>query len=223
MPDPARPPTAAPQQRGGWGAVAPLYRWQEPLQRRSVTTLLRVLAPLPGEAVLDLGAGTGLVARSLAGTGVTRLVALEPDPGMITAADNAGWPVVRGDALRVPLADASVDVVIASWLLHVLAPADRAAALGEAARVLRPGGRLGAVVPAVPRTLAQQLLRRAAPVLLDRHGLGALRVPTDLPGLLTDAGLQVRHHARTGRGYLADVVVCTRAAHPGRHRAGAHA
>ena len=202
-----------PRPRDGWGATARAYRWQEPLQRSSVAAVLRVLAPLPSEVVLDLGAGTGLVERALAEVGVTRVAAIEPSPGMLRAGDYAGRPALRGDAVRVPVATGSVDVVTASWVLHVLSPYDRAAAVAEAARVLRPGGRLGVVVPAVPRTAAQHLLRGAARLLGDRRGLGAFAVPVDLPGLLTDAGLQVRHHARAGRGYLADVVVCTRAAH----------
>jgi len=204
---------AGPRPRDGWGATARVYRWQEPLQRSSVAAVLRVLAPLPGEVVLDLGAGTGLVERAMAGVGLTRVAAVEPSPGMLRAGDYASLPVLRGDAVRLPVATGSVDVVTASWLLHVLSPPDRAAAVAEAARVLRPGGRLGVVVPAVPRTAVQHLLRGAARRLTDQRGLGAFRVPVDLPGLLTDAGLQVRHHARTGRGYLADVVVCTRAVH----------
>ncbi|MFC7161338.1 class I SAM-dependent methyltransferase [Aquipuribacter hungaricus] len=199
----------------GWGALAPVYRWQEPLQRRSVTTLLRVLAPLPGERVLDVGAGTGLVCRSVPDE-VRAVAAVEPSAGMPAAADLDALAAVRADAVRLPVADGSVDVVVASWLLHVLDAGDRAAAVAEAARVLRPGGRLGVVVPAVPRTTGQRQVRGAARRLADRRGLGAFRVPVDLPGLLTDAGLQVRHHARTGRGYLADVVVCTRAPGPRR-------
>jgi SAM-dependent methyltransferase len=204
-------PAPTPVRPDGWGALARTYRWQEPLQRRSVEAMLRVLAPLPGEVVLDVGAGPGIVVRSLAAAGVRRVVALERSAGMIAAAGYAGRPALRGDAVRLPVADGSVDVVTASWVLHVLDPAARAAAVTEAARVLRPGGRLGLVVPAVPRTAVQQLVRSAARGLADRRGLGAFVVPEDLPGLLTDAGLQVRHHARTSRGYLADVVVCTRA------------
>lgn len=214
-------PVTDPVRRDGWGALAGAYRWQEPLQRRSVGAVLRLLSPLPDEVVLDLGAGTGIVVRSLAAAGHRRVAALEPSRGMVDAADYAGRPAVRADAARVPVADASVDVVTATWLLHVLDPDARAAAVAEAARVLRPGGRFGLVVPAVPRSVAQHLLRRAVRGLADRRGLGAFRVPADLPGLLTDAGLQVRHHARTGRGYLADVVVCTRAPGHGGTPAGA--
>lgn len=209
---------AGPRPHDGWGVTAGLYRRQEPLQRSSVAAMLRMLAPLPGEVVLDLGAGTGLIERALAerslvGPGLIRVAAVEPSPGMLRVGDYAGRPVVRADAVRLPVATASVDVVTASWLLHVLSPSDRAAAVAEAARVLRPGGRLGIVVSAAPRTVVQHVLRGAARRVAERGGLGAFHVPVDLPGLLTAAGLQVRHHARTTRGYLADVVVCTRAAH----------
>ncbi len=193
------------------------YRWQEPLQQRSVAAMLRVLSPRPDESVLDLGAGTGMVTRALHGAGVRRVAALEPSVGMLSAADYAGRSTVRADALRLPVGDATADVVVASWLLHVLSPDARAAAVAEAARVLRPGGRFGLIVPAAPRTSAQQLVRVVARGLADLRGLGAFHVPADLPGLLTDSGLQVRHHTRTGRGYLADVVVCTRAGVRSRH------
>lgn len=195
-----------------WGALARTYRWQEPLQRRSTTTLLRVLAPRHDEVVVDLGAGVGHVARALVGSRRGPTVAVEHSPRMVAAGDFAGAAVLRGTVTGLPLADASVDVVTATWLLHVLDEEDRADAVREAARVLRPGGRFGATVPAVPRRADQQLLRRLARAGATARGLQAFRVPTDLPGLLTDSGLQVRHHTRTGRGYLADVVVCTRAA-----------
>lgn len=202
-----------------WGRLAAAYRWQEPLQTRSVAAMLDVLAPRPDEVVLDVGAGAGLVARRL--PLATTLAALERSSAMLAAGDYRGSPALRADAAALPVATASVDVVTASWLLHVLDPDRRRAAVAEVARVLRPGGRLGLVVPAVPRTALQQLLRGTAHRLAGLRGLAAFDVPVDLPGLLTDSGLQVRHHARTGRGYLADVVVCTRAADLVPLRAGA--
>lgn len=212
-----------------WGALARTYRLQEPLERRSALTLLRVLAPQAHELVVDVGSGIGKIPRSVAatrsagdpdgvagartgtGTGTGRVVALERSPRMLAAGRYAGAQVVRADAVRLPLVDASVDVVTAAWVLHVLSEADRDRAVAEIARVLRPGGRLGLAVPAVPATVGQQVLRSTAHAAAAAMGLQAFVVPTDLPGLLTDHGLQVRHHSRTRGGYLADVVVCTRA------------
>ncbi len=216
MSTPADEPATTPD---AWGAVAASYRWQEPLERRSTDALLAVLAPGRHERLLDLGAGVGhLVRRAAArgddaergpGSGPTAVV--EASPRMVAAGRYAGAGVLRADATRLPVADGSLDVVTAAWLLHVLDPAERAATVAEAARVLRPGGRFGLVVPAAPRTPWQRALRRAARTAAASRGLRAFEVPEDLPGLLTDYGLQVRHHRRTGRGYLADVVVCTRA------------
>ncbi|WP_380168163.1 class I SAM-dependent methyltransferase [Jannaschia sp. R86511] len=200
-----------------WGAAAARYRWQEPLERRSLRAMLAVLAPRSSETVLDLGSGVGHVPRLLARDAAAPTLVVERSHRMLAAGDFAGAVPLRADVTRLPLDDGSVDVVTAAWVLHVLPPADREQAVAEVARVLRPGGRLGAVVPAVPRTGAQVLARRLARAGARAGGLAAFAVPHDLPALLTDHGLQVRHHRRTGRGYLADVVVCTRAASaPGR-------
>jgi SAM-dependent methyltransferase len=56
------------------------------------------------------------------------------------AYERLGPRVAVADAERVPVARAAVDTVFASWLLHLVG--DAAAVLREAARVLRPGGRL---------------------------------------------------------------------------------
>jgi SAM-dependent methyltransferase len=73
----------------------------------------------------------------------------------------ANTAVVRADALRLPFADESFDVVLACMVLHHLA--DAGTALGEIERVLVPGGLLFAVVPGT-RSLASisNALRRAA-------------------------------------------------------------
>ncbi len=197
-----------------WDAAAVAYRWQEPLERRSLREMLTVLAPRADEVVVDLGAGVGHVPRLLERGPGGRTVALERSPQMLAAGDFAGAVPLRADATSLPLPDASVDVVTAAWVLHVLDQEQRAAAVAEVARVLRPGGRLGLVVPAAPGTRAQVLLRSVARTAASARGLGAFTVPQDLPALLTDHGLQVRHHRRTRRGYLADVVVCTRAHSP---------
>ncbi|WP_269531561.1 class I SAM-dependent methyltransferase [Chitinimonas sp. BJYL2] len=97
----------------------------------------------PDTRVLDLGAGTGKFTRSLAATGAT-VMAVEPVEAM-RAQMQAGLPDVRiyaGTADAIPLADASLDVVVCAQAFHWFATP---AALDEIHRVLRPGGRLGLV------------------------------------------------------------------------------
>lgn len=87
---------------------------------------------------LDVGTGTGLVLRSLPAH--LRRIGVDLSPGMLAQAHAAdpGLVLARADAVRLPLADASVDVVTCVTVLHLLP--DAAAALTEWARVLRPGG-----------------------------------------------------------------------------------
>jgi len=102
----------------------------------------------PGERVLELGCGTGNLWRENAArvpAGAT-LVLSDLSPGMLgeARARLAGLPLalafLEADAQKLPLDDASADVVIANHMLYHVP--DRARALGEVRRVLRPGGRL---------------------------------------------------------------------------------
>lgn len=94
--------------------------------------------------VLDLGCGTGRVTRELKRRYPRALViALDLAPGMLRAA-RRNQPLWRrfarvcGDALRLPLISASVDVVFSSLVLQWCEPLD--SALAEVRRVLRPDG-----------------------------------------------------------------------------------
>src|SRR5215216_1739088 len=95
-------------------------------------------------AVLEIGAGTG---RNLPlYRTATRVVALEPGPGMRARANDAAQAaqvaveVVDGRAEDLPFPDATFDTVVASLVLCTVP--DLAPALAEAHRVLRPGGTL---------------------------------------------------------------------------------
>lgn len=92
----------------------------------------------------DLGCGTGQVAAALAPF-VTRVIAVDRSGEMLQAArrrvrDAGNVEVRRGDLEALPIADGELDAATLLLVLHHLP--DPAAALAEAARVLRGGGRL---------------------------------------------------------------------------------
>jgi SAM-dependent methyltransferase len=94
------------------------------------------------DAVLEIGAGTG---RNLPlYRTATRVVALEPGPGMRARANHAAQAarvpveVIDGTAEHPPFPDAAFDTVVASLVLCTVP--DLAQTLAEARRVLRPGG-----------------------------------------------------------------------------------
>lgn len=103
---------------------------------------LALAALPPGALVVDLGCGAGTSVRHLARRHGLRGCGIDPSATLTAAARHRdeGLPVLRGRAERLPLADRSVDAVLAECVLSVVADPD--VALAEIARVLRPGGRL---------------------------------------------------------------------------------
>jgi SAM-dependent methyltransferase len=93
--------------------------------------------------VVDLGAGTGKLTRSLVTLG-HRVTAIEPLPEMLELLPAAapGAAAILGNAEIIPLPDAYADVVTAAQAFHWF---DLDLALPEIARVLRPRGRLALV------------------------------------------------------------------------------
>jgi ubiquinone/menaquinone biosynthesis C-methylase UbiE len=109
-----------------------------------------VLAPLrlalsgaPGRRLADVGGGTGNYAAALQREGWETVV-IDRSPEMLARAREKGLETICADAQRLPLADASFDAAMLVSMLHHVE--DPAAALGEAQRILRPGGRLAVML-----------------------------------------------------------------------------
>src|SRR5258706_9429520 len=132
-------------------AIAPRYdlvnrimtfRMDVGWRRRTVRTLRA-----PGQAtVLDLACGTGDLCRELASAGYTP-VGMDLSFGMLTAA-RTDAPLAQADALRLPVADLSVDGVTCGFALRNFV--DLGPFLAELARVVRPGGRIPLLEVAEP-------------------------------------------------------------------------
>ena len=151
----------------------------------------------PGEVVLDLGAGGGFdcfIAGSKVGAG-GRVIGVDMTPEMISKArrnmvtytEQTGLANVEfrlGEIEHLPVADASVDVVISNCVLN-LSP-DKSAAWREIARVLKQGGRVAVSDLALLRPLPEAL--RSDLEALVGCVAGAVSV-SEMRGLAESAGL----------------------------------
>lgn len=130
---------------GEWDELRALHSADAEVERR----LAEALADAPLGALLDIGTGTGRMAELFADK-AERVVALDKNLEMLRVAraklqhlPTARIELVQGDFADLPFADAAFDTVLLHQVLH-FAP-DPAPALAEAARVLRPGGRIAIV------------------------------------------------------------------------------
>jgi demethylmenaquinone methyltransferase/2-methoxy-6-polyprenyl-1,4-benzoquinol methylase len=102
---------------------------------------------LPGGAlVLDLACGTGALCEDLRRNGY-RAIGFDFSDGMLSAATTHA-PLVRADVLRLPMPDASADGATCGFALRNVT--DLQALFDEAARVVRPGGRVALLETSEP-------------------------------------------------------------------------
>jgi demethylmenaquinone methyltransferase/2-methoxy-6-polyprenyl-1,4-benzoquinol methylase len=120
---------------------------QDPRWRRFMVS--RIPAA-PGQTVLDVASGTGLVAERLLRRGL-RVTALDQSPDMLAVARRrfgSTVELVEASAEELPFADASFDHLTFTYLLRYVD--DPAATLAELARVVRPGGTIASLEFCVP-------------------------------------------------------------------------
>jgi demethylmenaquinone methyltransferase/2-methoxy-6-polyprenyl-1,4-benzoquinol methylase len=126
---------------------------QDPRWRRA---LAQAIAPQPGERVLDVATGTGLVAFELARSGC-EVVGVDQSEEMLAGARAAlerrpslahRVRFIRSQAEALPFEDGGFDALTFTYLLRYVD--DRLATMRELARVLRAGGRIGMVEFGVP-------------------------------------------------------------------------
>jgi SAM-dependent methyltransferase len=190
----------------------------------SIAAIDRLAAGRRDLAILDVGAGGGEMALAMArhgrrgtGAGRWRVTAVESHPDVLKLAarrigDEPDVRLVRGDALKLSLADASVDVAHASLLLHHLDPVEAVLALRELRRVAR----LGVVINDLRRGGVPYAVTAATVVALCRgrytraDGLASARrayTLRELDALLIEAGLRVRDRSAAAMPRVVTVAV----------------
>jgi SAM-dependent methyltransferase len=138
-PDPFGPLKA--MQREGWSLFTPM----ETFTTMPAARLVQFAQIKPGQKVLDVACGTGVVAVTAARAGA-KVSGLDLSPVLVERArQNAALAAVEidfveGDAEALPYPDASFDVVV-SQFGHIFAPRPDVA-IAEMLRVLKPGGRI---------------------------------------------------------------------------------
>ena len=170
------------------------YRRRNRFARQRIANVLALLPVLHGKRVVDLGCGMGTFTIETARRGAVT-IGIDPAPAALAAArvvaraeavSNASF--VRADAVHLPLAAASADVVLAADVTEHLDDDTLAAVLAEARRVLRADGRLVLYTPDHAHVFERLRERR---LLEPDPSHIAVRSAADLAGAVARAGFRV--------------------------------
>jgi SAM-dependent methyltransferase len=102
--------------------------------------IVSAVAELGPDRVLEVGCGWGELAAWIARETGASVTAVDLSPRMVELALETGVAAQVADVQSLPFEDGSFDAAVAAWMLYHVP--DRERAVGELARVLRPGGRL---------------------------------------------------------------------------------
>jgi len=161
------------------------------------------IIPLAQGEVLEIGAGSGANFVHYDATRVSRLYALEPNPGMIRLAQkqlqrtslNTEFLDLPGE--RIPLDDNTIDTVVSTFTLCTIPGIVEA--IQGLARILKPEGRLIFFELGLsPEAAVQRWQKRLEPI--HRWLFQGLYLTRDIPSLLKQGGFQIK---QMERGYLA--------------------
>ena len=159
-----------------------------------------LLGPRPGERVLEVGCGSGVVTRELARRVRPggRVTAIDPNPFFLTVTRELAeqerlgdWIELRaGDAHALPFDDASFEIVVSATVLEHIPDAEPV--VPELARVAEPGGRVGIltadtetfIISHPDRALTRRIVAASTDVRFANAWIGRR-----LPGLMEAAGL----------------------------------
>jgi ubiquinone/menaquinone biosynthesis C-methylase UbiE len=200
-----------------WDRLAASYPRQAWLEKSSLRTLVALIDPGAEERMLDVGTGTAelLQAMSRAPDRPNEAIGLDASRAMLGRARPLppGWQLICARGEQLPFPDESFDIVTASYLLHVIDPDTRRLVVEECIRVLKPGGRFGAITITPPETKLGTVVTAPARWAAERYPsrLIGLR-PLDPEPDLTRAGLIEPRRQRSFRGYPA---LCLVARKPG--------
>jgi len=147
--------------------------------------IVELADPQHDDRVVDLGAGTGLLALTLAPR-VDNVVAVDISEPMLERLDGvasttgiSNVETVIADLRRLPLEDESATLVVSNYAFHHLHDTGKELALAEARRILRPGGRL--VICDMMFSLSlesrdRRLVREKVVAMLKRGPAGVVRI-----------------------------------------------
>jgi ubiquinone/menaquinone biosynthesis C-methylase UbiE len=157
--------------------------------------LINRIRELPHEVSLDLGGGTGQLAKAASCYG-GRWIVLDPSPGMLRQADS-NLVRVQAQAEHLPFANASVDLTVARSMLSYV---DVTSTLAECARTLKPGMHL---------MVAEKIIGRFEEEYSAWYNeVSALRSPgkhcltaVDIQKAVVEAGLEIKSVKEVSRAY----------------------